>query len=65
MPTVELSKNRLAALLQEAADAYQVHEEEQGAPEKAWAEWCAEYILDELGAHEEPDESDDVDVLGG
>lgn len=65
MPTVELTRNRLAALLQEAADAYQAREDEGRVPEATWAEWCAQYVMDELGVDEDHDESDDVDVLGG
>lgn len=69
MPSVELSKKRLAALLREAAEAHHVYEEEElGHPDDAWAEWYAGYILDELGVdEEEPVDSveDDLDVVGG
>lgn len=67
MPTVELTKKKLAALLREAADAHHVYEEEElGHPDDAWAEWYAAYIMDELGAEDEGDDLDeDLDVMGG
>lgn len=66
MPTVELTKKKLAALLREAADAHHVYEEEElGHPDDTWAEWYAGYVMDELGAEDEGEIDEDLDVIGG
>lgn len=45
---VDVTQDRLAALLKEAADAHHVYEEERGEEDEDWHTWYAAYVLQEL-----------------
>jgi len=47
-PIMEISKDKLAELLSDAAEAHHVYKKDLGHADKEWAKWYAEYILKEL-----------------
>lgn len=45
---MDLTRDRLAELLKEAADAHHVYEQERGEKDEDWHTWYAVYVLQEL-----------------
>lgn len=48
MVRVEITEDRLAELLDEAADAHHIYEQDQGEADPQWHHWYARFILERL-----------------
>lgn len=51
MPSIDLTRDELADLIERAAEAHHVYEQQEldGERDEEWARWYADWILDELG----------------
>lgn len=52
MPSIDLTRDELADLIERAAEAHHIYEQQEldGERDEDWAGWYADWILDELDA---------------